>query len=72
MKKINLSTEIKDVYTISADPWGDFEIQSDNLFYAHTKTHHGAQCRNITNSDIIRAKCAIVVNLIEEIEQLNK
>lgn len=69
---LNLSTEEKDIYILSADPWGYFEINSDNLQYGVLGDLHGLQCRNQDNAEKIKDKCSEVVKLIEEIEQLNK
>lgn len=69
---LNLSKEKKDIYILSADPWGQYELKSYNLIYAVCGDLHGVQCRNIDNEDEIKNKCSQVVKLIEEIEQLNK
>jgi hypothetical protein len=71
-KGLNLSTEIKDIYIISADPWGQYEIESDNIRYGVIGNLHGLQCRNADNYKEILDKCSQVVKVIEEIEQLNK
>ncbi len=69
---LNLSKEEKDIYILSADPWGQFEIESDNMQYGVFGELHGLQCRNQDNAEAIKNKCSEVVKLIEEIEQLNK
>lgn len=72
MGKLNLSTEEKDIYIIATDPWGIYEIESDNIIYGQIGNLHGMQCRNSDNYKKLLDKCSQVVKLIEEIEQLNK
>ena len=75
MKKelgLNLSNEKKDIYWLSVDPWGKYELESDNLHYVTIGELDGLQCRNQDNSSKIAEKGNLVVKLIEEIEQLNK
>jgi hypothetical protein len=72
MSGLNLSTEEKDIYFLAADPWGDFEIKSENLIYGTIGNFEGMQCRNNENHKEILKRCGKIVKLIEEIEQLNK
>ena len=70
--KLNLSKEDKDVYTINADPWGHYEISSENLIYISHGMFEGMQCENQDNKVAISLKCREVIKLIDEIELLNK
>ncbi len=72
MAELNLSTEEKDIYILAADPWGQFEIESDNIRYGLIGNLSGLQCRNQNNAEKIKDKCLQIVKLIEEVEQLNK